>query len=106
VAIALHGIEIWNFWLAMVLVGVGWNFMYVGATALLTETYTPAEKATAQGFNESAIFITLALSSLFSGALFTLQGWERLNLLAIPFLVAVGASLMWLGARPRANGAT
>ncbi len=106
VAIALHGVEIWNFWLAMVLVGVGWNFMYVGATTLLTETYTPAEKATAQGFNESAIFITLAMSSLFSGALFTLQGWERLNLLAIPFLVAVGASLVWLGARRRIASST
>jgi MFS family permease len=101
VAIALNGIAVWNFWLAMVLVGVGWNFMYIGATTLLTETYQPAEKARAQGFNESAIFVTLALSSLFSGALFTLQGWERINMLAVPFLLAVGAALLWLGARRR-----
>ena len=99
VAIALNGIAVWNFWLAMVLVGVGWNFMYIGATALLTETYKPAEKAKAQGFNESTIFVTLALSSLFSGALFTLQGWDRLNMLAVPFLIAVGAALLWLGVR-------
>jgi len=102
VAIALNGIEVWNFWLAMVLAGVGWNFMFIGATTLLTETYQPAEKATAQGFNESAIFVTLAISSLYSGALFTLQGWQRLNMLAIPFLIMVGASLMWLGVRRRA----
>lgn len=101
VAVALNGIAIWNFWLAMVLVGVGWNFMYIGATTLLTETYLPAEKAKAQGFNEMTIFVTLALSSLFSGALFTLQGWERINLLALPFLAAVGAALVWLGARRR-----
>jgi MFS family permease len=101
VAIALQGIEIWNFWAAMVLVGVGWNFMYVGATTLLTETYLPAEKAQAQGFNELMIFVTLAMSSLFSGALFTLQGWERLNVLAVPFLVIIGAALLWLGARRR-----
>jgi MFS family permease len=90
----------------MVLVGVGWNFMYVGATALLTETYEPEEKAKAQGFNEMAIFLTLAMSSLFSGALFTLQGWELLNLLAVPFLMVVGASLLWLGRRRRARAAT
>jgi MFS family permease len=101
VAIALQGIEIWNFWVAMVLVGVGWNFMYVGATTLLTETYQPAEKAQAQGFNELMIFVTLAMSSLFSGALFTLQGWERLNVMAVPFLVIIGAALLWLGARRR-----
>jgi MFS family permease len=101
VAIALHGVEIWNFWLAMLVVGVGWNFMYIGATSLLTETYKPAEKAKAQGFNESTIFITLAMSSLFSGALFTLQGWERLNLLAVPFLVMIGAALLWLGTQRR-----
>jgi MFS family permease len=101
VAIALQGIEIWNFWAAMVLVGVGWNFMYVGATTLLTETYLPAEKAQAQGFNELMIFVTLAMSSLFSGALFTLQGWERLNVMAVPFLVIIGAALLWLGARRR-----
>jgi MFS family permease len=104
VAVALHGIAIWNFWLAMVLVGVGWNFMYVGATALLTETYKPEEKARAQGFNEMMIFLTLAMSSLFSGALFTLQGWERINMLAAPFLIAVGVALLWLGVRRRAPG--
>jgi len=101
VGIALHGTEVWNFWLAMVLVGVGWNFMYVGATTLLTETYDPPEKAKAQGFNESTIFVTLAMSSLFSGALFTLQGWERLNMLAVPFLILIGAALLWLGAQRR-----
>lgn len=99
VVVALHGVDIWNFWLAMVLVGVGWNFMYVGATTLLTETYKPAEKARAQGFNEMAIFVTLAMSSLFSGALFTLQGWERINMLAAPFLALIGAALIWLGMR-------
>ena len=58
VAIALSGVSVMHFWLALVLLGIGWNFMFVGATTLLTETHTPAERAKVQGVNDAAIFIT------------------------------------------------
>jgi MFS family permease len=101
VAIAVAGVEVVNFWLAMLLLGVGWNFMFVGATALLTETYTPAERAKVQGINDAAIFITVAASSLASGALFSFQGWQAMNYYAVPVLVLAGAAILWLGARRR-----
>lgn len=101
VAIALLGIEVANFWFAMVLLGVGWNFMYVGATTLLTESHTPSERAKAQGVNDAAIFITMVVSSLSSGALFSLQGWQVMNILALPFLGCAAAGIAWLALRRR-----
>ena len=88
-----------NFWWALVLLGVGWNFMYIGGTTLLTETYRPAEKAKTQGFNEMAIFTVQALSAFSSGVLVNTRGWEVLNYVALPFILAAGASLAWLGIR-------
>ena len=60
---------------------MGWNFLYIGGTTLLTETYRPEERARAQGTNEQAIFIMMAISSLTSGLTVTTAGWERVNLL-------------------------
>jgi predicted MFS family arabinose efflux permease len=96
VAIALSGVELMNFWLAMLLLGIGWNFMFIGATALLTESHTPAERAKVQGVNDAAIFVTLVASSLSSGALFTLQGWDAMNRWALPVLAVAGAAILWL----------
>jgi len=105
VAIALAGVDVMHFWLALVLLGIGWNFMFVGATALLTESHTPAERAKVQGVNESVIFITMMVSSLASGALFTIQGWHAMNLWAVPVLLLAGAGVLWLAwmRRPRAR---
>ena len=64
VAIALSGVDVMHFWLALVLLGIGWNFMFVGATALLTESHAPAERAKVQGVNDSAIFTTMIVTSL------------------------------------------
>jgi len=96
VAIALAGADVMHFWLALLLLGVGWNFMFIGATTLLTESHTPAERAKAQGVNDAAIFVTLVVSSASSGALFTLQGWQIMNFSAIPFLALAGAAIAWL----------
>jgi len=96
VAIALSGLEVMHFWIALVLIGVGWNFMYLGGTTLLTETHTPAEKAKAQGANDMAIFITMAISSASSGWLFTARGWEIMNYGAIPFLLLTGLAIVFL----------
>lgn len=103
VAIALSGVDVLHFWLALVTLGVGWNFMFIGATALLTETHTPAERAKVQGINDAAIFTTLVLSSMGSGALFTFQGWQTMNLAAVPFLLLAGAGLIWLTVQRRST---
>jgi MFS family permease len=107
VAIAIAGVDVVNFWWALLLCGVGWNFMFVGATALLTESYAPAERAKVQGVNDALIFTVLVVSSLSSGALFSYQGWLTMNAVAVPFLALAGAGILWLavGRRPaRAAG--
>jgi hypothetical protein len=101
VAIALSGLDVAHFWIALALLGVGWNFMFIGGTTLLTECHTSAERAKAQGANDLAIFITMTATSLSSGLLFTLQGWALMNKLAVPFLLLAGAAMMWLAALRR-----
>ncbi|UCE30970.1 MAG: MFS transporter [Burkholderiales bacterium] len=96
-AIALNGVDITHFFVALLLLGVGWNFMYTGATTLLTTSYQPSEKAKVQGFNDACVFAVMFTSSLSSGVLLHLRGWESLHLLAIP-LVALGLlAAAWLG---------
>ena len=97
VAIALSGVEVLHFWAALVLVGIGWNFMYLGGTTLLIETHTPSERAKVQGANDMAIFITMAISSASSGWLFTARGWEVMNYGAVPFLVLTGIAILFYG---------
>ncbi len=99
VAVALTGIDVAHFWVSLVLLGVGWNFMYIGGTTLLTETYRPEEKAKAQGANDMCIFAMMVVSSLTSGMLVTTAGWNKVNLLALPLLALVGAATLWLAIR-------
>jgi MFS family permease len=94
VAVSLSGSQIWHFWGALVLLGIGWNFMYTAGTALLTETYTPAEKAKTQGANDAIVFTVMLVSSFSSGALVSAAGWERMNLGALPLLVVVAWRLL------------
>jgi predicted MFS family arabinose efflux permease len=95
IAIALAGISVANFWWSLVLLGVGWNFLYIGGTTLLTETYRPEERAKAQGLNDQMIFIVMAISSFTSGMTVTAAGWTRVNLIAIPLVLAMAAALAW-----------
>jgi len=101
IAVALAGLQVAHFWGAMVLVGVGWNFMFIGGTTLLIECHTPSERGKVQGANDLAIFITMIATSLSSGLLFTLQGWELMNQLAVPFLLLTGIAMLWLAAAQR-----
>ncbi|HKW37460.1 MAG TPA: MFS transporter [Burkholderiales bacterium] len=102
VAIALAGISVPHFWLALVLLGVGWNFLYIGGTTLLTDACAPAERAKTQGANDSIIFLTMMLTSFGSGVLIDAKGWEVLNWLALPFITVAAAAVLWLLARRRA----
>ncbi|MDB5904721.1 MAG: major facilitator superfamily protein [Betaproteobacteria bacterium] len=105
VVVAISGIDVMHFWIALVLLGVGWNFMYLGATTLLTETHTPAERGKVQGANDTAISSTMVLSSLSVGALFTYQGWQVMNVLAAPFIAVAAMALVWLAVSRRGRGA-
>jgi MFS family permease len=106
VAVAISGQAIPHFWWALVLLGIGWNFTYVGGTALLTEAYRPAEKAKVQGLNEVLVYSAQALASLSSGVLVNTTGWTTLNYFAIPVLAIAGMAALWLALRRRAAAAT
>jgi len=106
IGVALSGIAVAQFWWSLVLLGMGWNFLYVGGTALLTETYRPEEMAKAQGANEQAVFIVMAISSFTSGLTVTQAGWERVNLYALPLVALVAIAIVWYGmTHHRARGA-
>ena len=96
IGIALSGVTVANFWWSLVLLGVGWNFLYIGATTLLTETYRPEERAKAQGANEFAIFAMMAMSSFASGMIVTSAGWEKVNYAATPLIAIVIMALAFL----------
>ncbi|WP_313615396.1 MFS transporter [Agrobacterium sp.] len=84
-AVVAHmGIELWNFWGALILLGVGWNFGFIGATAIVTSSYRPHEADKVQGFHDIILFSTVALSSFASGQVFTAWGWEVMNLMVWP----------------------
>jgi len=105
IAVALSGIAVTEFWFALVMLGVGWNFLFIGATTLLTETYRPEERAKAQGANDSAIFVMMALSSFSSGLIVTNLGWNSVNYAAMPLVALVMAAIAWLGLRGRRHPA-
>ena len=95
ITIAVAGVSVAHFWWALVLLGVGWNFLYTGGTLLLTETYRPEERAKAQGANDQVVFLVMLVSSFTSGATVTTAGWERVNLLALPLIALVAVTLVW-----------
>ncbi len=105
VVINLSGTTELHFWLALILLGIGWNFLYVGGTTLLTESYQPAEKAKVQALNEFLVFATTATTALTSGALFSQLGWQSVNLAVVgPSLLAL-AAVLWLALRRSARTA-
>lgn len=85
--IAHMGVELWNFWGALVLLGIGWNFGFIGATAIVASSYRPAEADKVQGFHDIILFSTVALSSFSSGKVFTAYGWSVMNLLIWPVTI-------------------
>ena len=103
IAVALSGIELMQFLTALFVLGIGWNFLYVGGSTLLTTAYRPEEKNKAQGAMDFCVFSTMAFTSFASGALITTQGWTWLNLGSLPAVALIGVALLWLaGVRRRA----
>lgn len=105
--VALAGVELSNFFVALVLLGIGWNFGFIGATSLLATAHEPHERGRAQGLNDMIVFGCVTLASLASGGLMNcsggtaVNGWSAVNLAMIPFLMIAGAALVWLTSKQR-----
>jgi len=98
---ALAGETVPHFWVALFALGLGWNFTFIGASSLLTETYHPDERAKVQALNDFTVFGTVALASLTSGALLHFFDWRTVNLAAIPVISLAGMAIIFLIIRRR-----
>ncbi|NSX55425.1 MFS transporter [Sulfitobacter sp. 1151] len=105
--VAIQGVEIGNFYVALILLGIGWNFGFIGATTLLATAHRPEERGRVQGMNDMIVFGCVTIASLASGGLMNcsggdvVQGWTAVNLAMVPFLVLAGGALIWLVMRPK-----
>jgi len=107
IGVALSGVELMQFLVALFTLGVGWNFLFVGGSTLLTLAYKPEEKIKTQGAMDFCVFTTMAVTSFASGALITTRGWDWLNYGSLPAVLLIAAALLWLAAvRRRALPAT
>ena len=96
VAISLSGVDMMHFTLALIALGIGWNFMYTGGSTLLLQTYRPQEKNRIQGFMDACVFTTMMTTSASSGALLFVNGWTVLNIISLPFMLIAIAAILWL----------
>ncbi len=107
-AVAIAGVALTNFFVALVLLGIGWNFGFIGATTLLTAAQRPEERGRLQGLNDLIVFGGVTLASFSSGGLMNcaggsvVAGWQMVNLAMLPFLILAGGALIWLWLRPSA----
>jgi hypothetical protein len=94
-SIGLLGLALWNFWLALALLGVGWNLSFIGATTLITECHGPRERNKVQAFNDFLVFGSMAFGSFLSGLLLTRYGWGAVNQVVFAVLITAGLLLAW-----------
>ncbi|KAG1715441.1 Riboflavin transporter RfnT [Nymphon striatum] len=106
-AVALSGVTLTNFYIALILLGLGWNFGFIGATSMLASAHTPEERGRMQGLNDLLVFGGVTMASLASGGLMNCsggtaqEGWAAVNMAMAPFLVLAGGALIWLMLRPK-----
>ena len=106
-AVAMSGVELEQFFVALVLLGIGWNFGFIGGTTMLARSHSVAERGRMQGMNDAIVFGGVTVASLSSGQLMNCSGsdvqtgWQMVNLAMLPFLVLAGAALIWLAMRPK-----
>lgn len=96
IGLACSGVSWGGFAGALILMGTGWNFLYIGGTTLLATTYTTSEKGVAQAVNDMSVFIFTLICSLSAGPLLSLYGWQTMNLLLLPWIVLLALPLLWL----------
>lgn len=105
--VAIAGVELTNFFAALILLGIGWNFGFIGATTLLTGSIQPSERGRMQGLNDLIVFGGVTMASFSSGGLMNCSGgsvqsgWQAVNMAMLPFLVLAGGALIWLAMRPK-----
>jgi MFS family permease len=105
--VALQGVELGNFFIALILLGIGWNFGFIGATSMLAGSHAPEERGRMQGLNDLLVFGGVTMASLASGGLMNCSGgspqagWAAVNYAMIPFLILAGGALIWLFLRDR-----
>lgn len=105
-AVAIAGVELENFFIALILLGLGWNFGFIGATTMLTAAQRPEERGRLQGLNDLVVFGGVTMASFSSGGLMNCAGgtpqagWQMVNLAMLPFLILAGCTLIWLWLRP------
>lgn len=106
-AVALNGVDLENFFVALILLGLGWNFGFIGATAMLASAHEPHERGRMQGLNDLLVFGGVTMASLSSGGLMNcsggsaVEGWTAVNMAMAPFLMLAGGALIWLVLRPK-----
>jgi predicted MFS family arabinose efflux permease len=103
--IGIAGISLWHFWIGLALLGVGWNFAFIGATTMVTHCHRPNERNKVQAFNDFLVFGSMAIGSFSSGQLLASFGWATVNEVVFPVVLAAGALLLWGGLRVRAHQA-
>ena len=107
--VALSGVELEQFYIALVLLGVGWNFGFIGGTSMLASAHEPSERGRVQGMNDLIVFGGVTLASLASGGLMNCSGgtaqagWQAVNIAMIPFLTLAGGALIWLWLQPKSH---
>jgi predicted MFS family arabinose efflux permease len=94
--VALSGIALWQFWTALILLGLGWNFAFIGATAMVVGSYRNSEKGKVQGLHDFILFGSVAVGTLMSGAVYNAYGWDMLNWIVFPVAAICLAALAWL----------
>ncbi|MDA5556067.1 MFS transporter [Shimia sp. MMG029] len=110
-AVALQGVALENFFIALILLGLGWNFGFIGATTMLAGAHEPSERGRMQGMNDFIVFGGVTVASLASGGLMNcsggsaVAGWTSVNLAMAPFLMLAGGALIWLVMRPQEEAA-
>lgn len=106
-AVAMAGVQLENFFIALILLGIGWNFGFIGATTMLTSAHRPEERGRLQGLNDLVVFGGVTVASVSSGGLMNCSGgsvqagWQMVNLAMLPFLILAGGALIWLWLRPQ-----
>ncbi|MEM7258416.1 MAG: MFS transporter, partial [Pseudomonadota bacterium] len=106
VATNLSGQSVWHFWFALILLGVGWNFLFVGGTTLLTDAYRVEEKSRTQAMNDFIVFSTVSVTALSSGTIQHHFGWITVNLSVLPFLVLVALCIIFMHSATRQGRAS
>ncbi|MDP2408697.1 MAG: MFS transporter [Pseudolabrys sp.] len=97
--VGIAGITVAHFWTALVLLGLGWNLSFIGATTMVTQCHRPEERNKVQSFNDFLIFGSMAVASIVSGQMLAVFGWIALNSIVIPFVIVAGALLLWINLR-------